>query len=90
MPSIASNGAVFRLGTDGSLQRLDPKTGSPQSTGLTLASTTLGPAAAAKPPTLVHVDAGNASVFACAYALTGAPGLPDSPGARCGFAPLPS
>ena len=90
MPSIASNGAAFRLGVDGSLQWLDPKAGNPKSTGLTLGSATLGTATPAKPPTLVHVDAGNASVFACAHALTGAPGLPDSPGVRCGFAPLPS
>ena len=84
-PTIADDGAVYRLGDDFALRRFDLTTGKLVDTGLKLQPTT----ATAKTVVSSAVAESGPNLFACASA-SGLPGGPSKPGTVCGFAPIPS
>ena len=85
-PTFASNGAIYRLGDDFHLRRLDIPTGAFVDTSLKLEPTTTNTKAFI---TLTVAEDGP-NLFACAERATGLPNGPTSPGTICGFAPVPS
>ena len=85
-PSIADNGAVYRLGDDFHLRRLDLTTGTLVDTGLVLEPTTTN----TKSFIWVTVAESGETLFACAGRADGMPDGPTNSGTVCGFAPVPS
>lgn len=85
-PTFASNGAIYRLGDDFHLRRLDIPTGEFVDTGLILEPTTTNTKAIIS---LVVAESGP-NLFACASRYSGLPGGPGTPGTVCGFAPVPT